>query len=151
MNDAAVLHRLHAARLAKDRGGRETKLPAVEDVPNYIRLQNSKTYDRQIEAGYFWFDAGTGEVVKTTRGAFVFYWRLLWPLKQRNQRMYEEKLRRVLADVGMGKARRIIHRAGAGVNRCGPRRLSRPSRIDRFMTDGDPCLDIRPSVSPSFP
>jgi hypothetical protein len=103
MNDAFVLYRLHAQRVARVKPGRQTTLPAPVDVQAYMRLRNDQIYQRQQDAGYFWFDPATDEMVKTLKGALIMYWKLLWPWKQRIQLQHAAKLRRVLMEVGMGQ------------------------------------------------
>jgi hypothetical protein len=103
MNDAEVLYRLHHARVARSRQGRETLLPPADGVTAYIRLQNVKTFQRQVDAGYFRLVADQGAIAKTLKGAFFMYWKLLWPWKQIQARTHLQKLRRMLAEVGMGK------------------------------------------------
>ena len=102
MCDPAVLYRLHAARVARDRRGRPTRLPTPEGAFAYMVAMDMKTLWRQAEAGYLRFDAADGVFRRTLTGAYVFRWKMLWPWKQRLAARHERKLRAVLEELGMG-------------------------------------------------
>jgi hypothetical protein len=103
MDDLPVVYRLHAARVERARQGRATFLPARDQVVAYLRATNTRTLWRQVAAGYFWFDAPSGAFRRTLRGSFLMYWRLLWPWKQLRCSRLDRKLRRAIAEVGMGR------------------------------------------------
>jgi hypothetical protein len=102
MRDLEVLYRFHTARVARDRGERCPKLPPPEAVLAHLGYHDTRTFRRQVDAGYMWFDADDEVFRRTLKGAFVFHWKLLWPWKQIRAAREERKLRRVLREVGMG-------------------------------------------------
>jgi hypothetical protein len=102
MEDLSVLHRLHVARVARLRRGRDLVLPPAEEAVAYLRAGELKELWRQVAAGYMWFDADGNTFRRTLKGAFLMYWKLLWPWKQRLASRNEQKLRRELRDLGMG-------------------------------------------------
>ena len=102
MYDIELLYRLHAARVARDRGGLNTKLPSADEVIRYTAAADTKTLWRYVEAGYLWFDAGDGVFRRALKGALLMSWRMLWPWNQRLAASSDRKLRRELQLLGMG-------------------------------------------------
>jgi len=102
MRDLGLLYRLHAARVDRRRGGRQTRLPSPEAAFAYAVAHEAKTLWRQVEAGDYWFDAAGGAFRRTLKGSFLQHWKLLWPWKQRLIDHHDQNLRRALREVGMG-------------------------------------------------
>jgi hypothetical protein len=99
MRDLAALYRLHAFRADRAGPPAERKLP---DQPvDYLRQQNLEILWRQVEAGYFWFDADSNVFRRRLKGTFLMTWKLLWPLRPLADRRNERKLRRDLRAAGM--------------------------------------------------
>ena len=102
MFDLSVLHRLHVARVARARGGREVKLPPPEQALARVRENEHAVLLRQAQAGYMWFDPSCDAFRLTLKGALFMRWKMLWPWRDWLAAQYERKLRRVLREVGMG-------------------------------------------------
>ena len=102
MFDLSVLHRLHVARVALFRRGRDATLPPPEHALQFLQEQEQMGHLHRARSGHLWFDAGQDAFRLTLKGAASMRWKLLWPWKQRLASRHERRLRRVLAEVGMG-------------------------------------------------
>jgi hypothetical protein len=102
MRDVEVLYRLHSGRVARDRGGRQPKLPPRDAVFAHVLHHEQRALWTQVEAGYYRFDPDDGVFRMTLKGGFLLHWKLLRPWKPILLARDEQKLRRVLRELGMG-------------------------------------------------
>jgi hypothetical protein len=105
VHDLELLYRLHCGRTASAtaelRRRRTPTVPAVGQAERYMADEWSRTFQRLCGQGYFTFDQVNDRYVKTTRGAYIMTWRLLWPWKQLRLKARDRRAEQVLSRLGM--------------------------------------------------
>lgn len=99
MNHPAMLYRLHRARAARLRDGRETVATPTDSagIDALMRATQQRVIDWTVRRGYL-RRGPDGSLLPTLRGSYLMTWRMLWPWKQMKVAQLARKLRRTLAE-----------------------------------------------------
>ena len=100
LNRPGILWNLHRLRLARHRGGRTVATPDLTDgkLVSFERDASVRFFQYSVDRGLLVHDVTTGTHRFTTKGAFVFTWRMLWPWKQLRMAAQRRKLAKTLAE-----------------------------------------------------
>lgn len=99
--DLERLYAFHSARIAHASPGQTAAIPAPGEAVKYLAAEYERTFERLVPR-YFRIDQEQGEYVKTLYAAYLFAWRLSWPLKQMRLERRRKDAHRELQRMGFG-------------------------------------------------